>query len=246
MMSVVGNVPIETSPPAPRLRSRRFRWVVLAMVAGTFTVGFTAKTIRGEIELPSSGHRRPPQPDGMVFRVEAREVAHPFDRIEVHPVDRGGPAIAVFEPAVTGHVASLSIYSYRDGRRIEALSGDEAIRAEATIEAAASMRTNVPFDFDGDGVADTIEEFADRSGWGSTVRIVSGRDGRALFVDEDPVEYEGHDRMRMLGDLDGDGYAEIALVHPRMDRSRYDLELWDALFGAKSWVTVISGSHIKR
>jgi hypothetical protein len=67
-----------------------------------------------------------------------------------------------------------------------------------------------------------------------------------LLEDSDPLEYESDDRVRVLGDLDGDGFAEIALVHPRMDRSRYDFELWDALFGAKSWVTVVSGSRIKR
>jgi hypothetical protein len=215
---------------------------IVLLFAGMITEGI----LEGEIQSPWAGHRRPPQPAGMLFRVEAREASYPVDCFEVHPVDRGGPAVAVFERARGGHAASLSTYAYPDGRRIEALSGDEASRAESTIETSASMRTNAPFDFDGDGVADTVEEFAGPSGWGSTVRVVSGRDGRTLFTDQDPLEYECHDRVHVLGDLDGDGFAEIALVHPRADRSKYDLELWDLLLGAKSWVTVVSGSRIKR
>lgn len=181
----------------------------------------------------------------MVFRVEAREVTHLFDRIEVHAVDHGGPAVAVFEPDVTRYPAKLSIYGYPDGRTIDVLSGEDAVHEETAIAASASKRTSAPFDFDGDGVADSIQQAIVDTKLGY-VRIESGRDGHALLEDSDPLEYESDDRVRVLGDLDGDGFAEIALVHPRMDRSRYDFELWDALFGAKSWVTVVSGSRIKR
>ena len=67
-----------------------------------------------------------------------------------------------------------------------------------------------------------------------------------LFEDQDPLEYQCDDRAFVLGDLDGDGFSEVALVHPRSDRSTYDLELWDLLFGAKSWISVVSGSRIAR
>ena len=114
------------------------------------------------------------------------------------------------------------------------------------------------FDFDGDGMADQVMagrrfnpgarpdpatgRFLDHG----TVQVRSGRDGRVLFENRDPLEYESDARAFPLGDLDGDGCAELALVHPRMDRSRYDLELVDRLFGAKSWVTIVSGAQATR
>ncbi|MEQ1735607.1 MAG: hypothetical protein ABL886_04295, partial [Rhodoglobus sp.] len=70
--------------------------------------------------------------------------------------------------------------------------------------------------------------------------------GSVLFEDADPIEYEPQRRAFPLGDVDGDGCAELALVHPRGDRSGYDLELWDRLLGAKSWVTIVSGREATR
>jgi hypothetical protein len=35
-------------------------------------------------------------------------------------------------------------------------------------------------------------------------------------------------------------------VHPREDRSTYAFELWDRLFGAKSWISIASGSRVAR
>ena len=97
-------------------------------------------------------------------------------------------------------------------------------------------------DFDGDGTADILETGSGLE-YGS-IRIRSGADGRVLFEDVDDLEYESTDRAVPLGDLDGDGRSELALIHPRMDRSNYDLELWDLLFGAKSWVTIVSGARL--
>jgi len=67
-----------------------------------------------------------------------------------------------------------------------------------------------------------------------------------LFEDTDPLEYECDARAFALGDLDGDGFSELALVHPPEDRSTYDVELWDRLFGAKSWISVVSGARVAR
>ena len=78
------------------------------------------------------------------------------------------------------------------------------------------------------------------------VQVRSGRDGRVLFEDADPLEYESEDRAVPLDDLDGDGCSELALLHPRMDRSDYDWEPFDLVFGAKSWITVVSGARATR
>jgi hypothetical protein len=72
------------------------------------------------------------------------------------------------------------------------------------------------------------------------VTVNSGATGAELFVHVDPREYEYEVGAFPLGDLDGDGCAEIALSHPRFDRSDYD---WpeDCLWEARSWITVVSG-----
>jgi hypothetical protein len=80
-------------------------------------------------------------------------------------------------------------------------------------------------------------------GW---VRVRSGVDGRELWSSHDPLEYESKDRLTPLGDLDGDGFAELAVLHPRRDRSRYDWELLDLAFGAKSRLSIVFGSRVAR
>jgi hypothetical protein len=188
-------------------------------------------------------HRRPPTPAGLVFRVEARRVHDPLDRFAVTCEKRDGPAVVVFSAAKEDTPASLRVFRYPSGELLQELSGAPA---EQSFQERSSPveGTNVVFDFDADGVQDLIEvgeslEFG-------LIRVRSGVDRTPLFDDDDPLEYETGDRAIPLGDVDGDGYAELALLHPRMDRSRYDEELGDWLFGAKSWVTVVSGSRVER
>lgn len=184
------------------------------------------------------GHRSPPWPIGAVLRVEARRSYGPFDEIQVVACDVGGPAIEIRSPEQFGSAVVVDRYRYPGG---ESIPPDAAPTAGAD---AATLTSSIMFDFDGDGAADRVEE-PDGMETG-IVRVVSGRDGRTLFEDDDPIEYETQHRAFPLGDLDGDGFAELALVHPRSDRSRYDLELWDRLLGAKSWITVVSGRAATR
>jgi hypothetical protein len=136
----------------------------------------------------------------------------------------------------------LSIYRYPSGEHLKELSG---VEAEHAMMERSLVKPESPLacDLDGDGIADLVETGTTAEYGVSRVR--SGADGRVLFENVDDLEYESSDRAVCLGDLDGDGRSEIALIHPRMDRSRYDFELWDLLFGAKSWITVVSGGRLR-
>jgi hypothetical protein len=226
-----------TVDPRPRARSvsRSIRKAgALVLVACAALVLWTS----------AWGHRRPPTPDGMLFRRVVSEVRTPFDKFGVFAVDRGGPAVAIFDADARRGSGMLSTYCYPAGKLVEQETGARAQQMARDLSTSAEEAETRPFDFDGDGIADTLEI----GGVPETgrVRVLSGRDRHVLFEDDDPLEYEGEDRAIPLGDLDGDGYAELALVHPRMDRSRYDFELWDLLLGARSWITIVSGSRIAR
>ncbi len=223
-------------------------WIVGAIVAVV-----CALPVMAVLVFANAGHRSTPHPPGMVMRVEERQVESPLDTISVFAVDRGGPAIAVFTSDGTvhtagpggaqtlslAHKATCRIYRYPDGVLLEQVT-DAAARKLLETQ-LPSRRDQLVGDFDGDGTIDGLT--FDRDG---LVRIRSGSEGRVLFEDRDDLEYENEERAFFLGDLDGDGSSEVALTHPRMDRSRYDLELWDLLFGAKSWVSVVSWSRMDR
>jgi hypothetical protein len=196
-----------------------------------------------------SGHRRPPTPAGMVFRVEVREAHTPFDRfgVSVDPLDP--TAIAIDVPGE--RVESVST------RFVHGYPGGERLRTERVFGLDRAERTELAFDFDGDGAPDRLEVGTVEPGRPPVpgpiahvpfglVRVVSGVNGAVLFEDLDDLEHESGDRAFPLADLDGDGCSELALVHPRMDRANYDIELGDRFFGARSWVTVISGARATR
>lgn len=106
------------------------------------------------------------------------------------------------------------------------------------VESECTSAASTGADFDGDGIDDrTVFEKVDH---GRAI-VESGRDGSVLLESIEPLEYESNDRLTLLGDLDGDGFSELAVAHPRDDRSKYDWELFDAVFGAKSWLSVVSG-----
>lgn len=220
----------------------------LAVVAALATVAGSALVVAA-----NSGRHRTPSPEGLVFQVEAPEVTTPFERIEVFAVDRGGPAVAVFltpfasyrqrrnqpDELAESREATCWIHRYPSGERIEELVG---ARARALVDSKPDLGAREQYaDFDGDGVVDELDPGLDR-----IVAVRSGVDRRVLFEDDDALDRENPDRARFLGDLDGDGCAELAIVHPREDRSSYDWVLSDALLGVKSWVTIVSGARIAR
>ena len=197
----------------------------------------------------SSRARTLPRPRGTGQRVRgsattmsttANTVAPNPDELVV--VDRNGPAVAIFDsggcPGTTSAEfrPTITIVRYPSG---ELLAQWVEPTEELRQELLNSRLANKCFDFDGNGVEDRTEW--DNDGW---VRVRSGVDGRELWSSHDPLEYEWVQRITPLGDLDGDGFAEIAVLHPRQDRSRYDWELFDLAFGAKSWLSIVSGSRV--
>ena len=213
---------------------------LLAIVAGTARA-------RG-LDWPWGGHRRTPSPRGSVFQLVTREAGSAFDCLRVRPIDRDGPAVAVIDPwahrtGAWSSVPSVAIYRYPSGELLARVDGEAAARLVDELDARSDAAAE-HFDFDGDGAQDRIEIDGDRV-YGR-VRVLSGRNRRVLFEDDDPLEYECDTRAFALGDLDGDGFGELALVHLRSDRSTYDFELWDRLLGAKSWISIVSGSRIAR
>ena len=219
----------------PRLLMR----LILTVSVGALLLG------GGLLLVAFSGHRRPPHPHGMVFRITVREVVSPFDRIVVEPAADSRSAIVVRTPLVVAFPATVTEYNYPTGRIAWSKRFARSTRVLPRGEGPSSPAPTPVFDFDGDGTPDSI-----RVGEGheyGLVEVISGASGAVLFGDCDPLEYENPARAFPLGDLDGDGFSELALVHPRRDRSEYDLdEPGDWLFGARSWITVISGADTPR
>lgn len=178
-------------------------------------------------------HLKLPRPRGLVARIELPEAMTPYGNASVRALPTQPPRLRV-SWRVDDPLKSLAYlcaeYEYPSGRRLGApVETWELQRPQALAS----------FDFDGDGTPDELH--CDLSAGTHRVEVRSGATGRGLFVHEDPREYEYEVGAFPLGDLDGDGCAELALQHPRMDRSDYDIEPFDAVLGARSWITVVSG-----
>jgi hypothetical protein len=202
------------------MRVLRWLWVSLALgagacaLAGSFAI--TLWSVRPE-------HLRLPAPRGMVLRIELAEAEVPWGNASIRRSSASPTRLVVTE---------------RVEYEIDYPSGARATKPVAVAE-LDDPSVDAAFDFDGDGTQDALH--CELSSDGHRVLVTSGATGKGLFVHDDPREYEYETGAFPLGDLDGDGCAELALAHPRMDRSDYDPEPYDAVLGARSWITIVSG-----
>lgn len=197
--------------------------------------------------------RLPPSPDGMVFRVEVPQATSPWSWYSTFALERREPAIAIVHGASwpcsrglcsQGGPTTADVLAYPSGVRIEEISSQEH-RCVAEQFADAIPPRPAQFDFDGDRVVDRITmHFADGA---HVVRVLSGHDEGVIFEHADRMGYyPGPECAVPLGDVDGDGFGELALFNRRYDWSRCDFPAWDAFFEIKSWITIVSGSRVAR
>lgn len=179
-----------------------------------------------------------PAPEGLVLQVVLPEMGSPFHEIEVLAVERNGPAIAILDGVGRSTPPRVTVVRYPEGEVLERLDEPDARQLEDLRAGAWAPGT---FDLDGDGQAD--EPSYDYGGW---VYVRSGVEGRVLWLSHDPLEYEFSARLTPLADLDGDGCSELAVLHPRMDRSDYDIHPIEAILGVHSWLSVVSGARATR
>ena len=183
-------------------------------------------------------HHVPPSVDGAVFCVTLPKIGSLFDRFEVFAISRSGSAVVVVERGNSHRVSSVVVYEYPTGQVLERIENYSEAQL-AFIRAEGTALVSSPRDFDGDGVDDRTQH-DNTLGQGRAV-VRSGRTDEVLLESVEPLEYEDNDRLTLLGDLDGDGYSELTVIHPRSDRSEYDFEPIDQLIGARSWLSVVSG-----
>jgi len=180
-------------------------------------------------------YRWRPSPDGMFLRVAIGEVPFPERHIALGPAPGGRAAFRIY--------SRLSGEQSRTVIEVDYPSGE--VREIAPLD-AGDTEADLPeprLDLDGDGVLDHVRIGPEL--FEKTLEVVSGASGAVLFRDRDRFEHAHKERGFPLGDLDGDGYGELGLLHPREKRT-YDFEPGDALFGVHSWVTVISGARLER
>lgn len=157
-----------------------------------------------------TGYHATPRPDGMIARYVMPEHEHPLNGCVFF--------MAPSDPS------TLEVTIGRTKHRI-------------ALPVTAPVGDPSPFDFNGDGVEDRIElDMGIRSG---TVRVIDGDNGNELFRHRERSVPMLSAAAYALPDLDGDGASELAVYHPREDRSVYDFEMVDRLIDVTSWVTVV-------
>jgi hypothetical protein len=207
--------------------TRRLPWRVVGC-AGLLLLSAVAVLVAPLLDP----YRRAPSPDGMVLRVALGEVLHPMDGLSLALADPGRAAFRVRRISPGRELTETFEVEYPSGRTV-------AVGADENFENASFPA----LDLDGDGTEDRVVlgEGVDAG----LVRIVAGASGATLFEYVDESEYFYGRTAFALGDLDGDGYGELALLHPRRNRNAYDMQPADVIPGIRSYVTVISGSRLR-
>lgn len=186
----------------------------------------------------SSGYHSRPNPLGRVLSIRiGDDLCSPItDRIHVSLVQRAPAIVQVLDRDRTSSPIGRHTPRLGDPAQWIEFPSGQRVRVD-------SRATSPPllFDFDADGVEDRVTSEIIAGGRVNRSEVLSGSTGAVLYRYDDPQEYGQRSRAFPLGDLDGDGHAELALLHPRCDRSTYDTVPTDTLFGARSWLSVISG-----
>ncbi|QDU83159.1 FG-GAP repeat protein [Planctomycetes bacterium Pla163] len=219
----------ELDPPRPRAPVTPWKLALLVVSC----VAVLAALVVAQLTFVDR-HRLEPRPDGVVLIVEVPE-SRPLSAYHVAPAPSGTSFVATLPSNDLTRANEVFTIDYPSGN---------VRRGSAPGGSAPPRDANRPLDLDGDGVADVILAGASSGLEYGLVRVISGADGSVLFEDRDLLEYERDDRAFSLGDLDGDGFGELALVYPRLARV-YDAEhVLDALFETHGWIAVVSGSRL--
>ncbi len=163
-----------------------------------------------------------PAPPGAAMQIELPELEVPYDRFEVHAYSLNPPVLAIVHSADTWNGIAPRLFRFPDAHEI-------------SWNKPARLASAGTFDFNEDGTPDLLDLDNQH------VRVRSGSSSYVLYAYADDSAWGQVDRAFPLPDLDGDGSSELALIHPRIDRSGFDFVLQDALFGVRSWVTIVRG-----
>ena len=171
-------------------------------------------------------YRRVPQPPGLQLQVELPP--NHFLRLpKIEPIPERPGCFAFHLPNYSTKTWATRIYSYPGGELLE--------NSESDVPPPKTAAP--PTDFDGDGTPDRFGNTSDDTN--IVLLIGSEPDGAELFRFAEPRTAGGSSEIFPLGDLDQDGFGEVAIYHWRSASS--DDHFWRDLFHMpKSWISIVS------
>jgi hypothetical protein len=181
-----------------------------------------------------------------VFEVETfSSFKHVISRFAVTDLDGDGVLDLIVGDPI--HVLFLSRTEYIIPGRVLAYSGaswkpiwDDIGDSDRGQLGAAVTSIG---DIDGDGLPEVaagepMGDVLDETGHKGKVRILRGRDGSLLrTIDQDPGFYLGS-TLANLGDLDGDGFPELAVSSPGYSKSRGWAQGWVGIYSTRTFQVI--------